>query len=177
MCRLAGPIRAGASSSTAEQRTLNPQVPGSNPGGRTTKVLVAALDAPRHTLLDGRHMLLGPDQRRDPEMAMVEAKIAKALKEHCGYKAIEAIPGVGPILGAVFAVEIGDVTRFPTPAHLVSWTGLTPRHRESDTEVRRQKITKEGPKLVRWAAIEAVSRTNGPSQSGRTGATSLSVAP
>ena len=26
----------GASSSTAEQRTLNPQVPGSNPGGRTS---------------------------------------------------------------------------------------------------------------------------------------------
>jgi Phage integrase family len=28
-------LYAGASSSTAEQRTLNPQVPGSNPGGRT----------------------------------------------------------------------------------------------------------------------------------------------
>jgi len=30
---------ARASSSTAEQRTLNPQVPGSNPGGRTTDEL------------------------------------------------------------------------------------------------------------------------------------------
>lgn len=33
----------------------------------------------------------------------------------------------------------------------------TPRHRESDEKVRRGKITKQGPVLVRWAAIEAVT--------------------
>ena len=36
--------------------------------------------------------------------------------------------------------------------------GLTPRHRESDTVVHRGHITKQGSKLVRWAAIEAVQR-------------------
>jgi hypothetical protein len=35
---------------------------------------------------------------------------------------------------------------------------LTPRHRESDTVVHRGHITKQGSKLVRWAAIEAVQR-------------------
>ena len=38
---------------------------------------------------------------------------------------------------AVFVAEIGDVTRFRPPAQLCSWAGLTPRHRESDTKVRR----------------------------------------
>src|SRR6478752_7171552 len=40
-----------------------------------------------------------------------------------------------------------------------SWTGLTPRHRESDTTARRGSITKQGFRLVRWAAIEAVQHT------------------
>jgi transposase len=52
----------------------------------------------------------------------------------------------------------GDVHRFTDPAHLCSWAGLTPRHRESDTVVHRGHITKQGSKAVRWAAIEAVQR-------------------
>ena len=68
---------------------------------------------------------------------------------------------MGPVLAAVFVAEIGDVTRFPTPDRLCSWAGLTPRHRESDTKVHRGPITKQGSKLVRWAAIEAISRNHG----------------
>lgn len=48
--------------------------------------------------------------------------------------------------------------RFTRPAQLCSWAGLTPRHRESDTKVRRGRITKQGSTLVRWAAVEAVQR-------------------
>jgi transposase len=65
------------------------------------------------------------------------------------------VPGVGPVLAAVFVAEIGDVHRFASAAHLASWAGLTPRHRESDTVVRRGPITKQGSTLVRWAAVEA----------------------
>jgi hypothetical protein len=36
---------------------------------------------------------------------------------------------------------------------------LTPRHRESDTTVDRGAITKQGSRLVRWAAVEALQRT------------------
>ena len=62
------------------------------------------------------------------------------------------------MLAAVFVAELGDVTRFPDPSHLASWAGLTPRHRESDTKVHRGHITKQGSRLVRWAAVEAVQR-------------------
>ena len=45
--------------------------------------------------------------------------------------------------------------RFTRPEKLTCWAGLTPRHRESDTTIRRGPITKQGSTLVRWAAIEA----------------------
>ena len=75
-----------------------------------------------------------------------------------GYTAVQTIPGIGPVLGAVFVAEIGDITRFPTPETLTCWAGMTPKHRESDTTVHRGKITKQGSRLVRWAAVESVQR-------------------
>jgi transposase len=92
------------------------------------------------------------------EINELTSTIAWHLRDHAGYHAIQAIPGVGPIIAAVFVAEIGDVHRFPTAAHLSSWCGLTPRHRESDTTVHRGAITKQGSKLVRWAAIEAAQK-------------------
>ena len=73
-----------------------------------------------------------------------------------GYVAVQQIPGIGPILAAVFVAEIGDVTRFGTAPQLACWAGLTPKHHESDTHVHRGRITKQGSRLVRWAAVESV---------------------
>src|SRR5262245_12817273 len=94
----------------------------------------------------------------DDHEARFAAMIAKRLDTHRGYQAIQQVPGIGPVLAAVFVAEIGDVGRFTDAAHLCSWAGLTPRHRESDTVVHRGHITKQGCKAVRWAAIEAVQR-------------------
>jgi transposase len=102
-----------------------------------------------------------PIERYGGEVAMLEREVNDVLDGHDGYHAIQAIPGVGPVLGAVFVAEIGDVTRFPSADKLTCWAGLTPRHRESDTTVHRGPITKQGSKLVRWAAIEAISRNKG----------------
>jgi transposase len=75
-----------------------------------------------------------------------------------GYTAVQTIPGIGPVLGAVLVAEIGDIHRFFTPEKLTCWAGMTPTHRESDTTVRRGRITKQGSRLVRWAAVESVQR-------------------
>src|SRR5262245_45517916 len=56
--------------------------------------------------------------------------VAGRLRTDPGYQAIQVIPGVGPILAAVFVAEIGDITRFHRPAQLASWAGLTPKHHE-----------------------------------------------
>jgi transposase len=97
----------------------------------------------------------------DRDIAIVDRAIRERLADHQGYRAIQAIHGVGPVLAAVFVAEIGDISRFKSPAQLCSWAGMTPRHRESDTKVRRGSITKQGSRLVRWAAVEAVSKNHG----------------
>jgi transposase len=74
------------------------------------------------------------------------------------YAAVQTIPGIGPILAAVFLAEIGDVHRFARAEQLTCWAGLTPKHHESDTHVHRGKITKQGSRLVRWAAVESVQK-------------------
>lgn len=97
----------------------------------------------------------------DREVVMIESEVRRQLKDHRGYRAIQAIDGVGPVFGAIFVAEIGDIGRFAGPAQLCSWAGLTPRHHESDTTVHRGSITKQGSRLVRWAAIEAVAKRRG----------------
>jgi transposase len=97
----------------------------------------------------------------DREIAMLEKETAPFFTGDLGYHAVQAIPGVGPVLAAVFVAEIGDIGRFTSARHLCSWAGLTPTHHESDEKVRRGHITKQGSRLVRWAAVEAVSRQRG----------------
>jgi transposase len=97
----------------------------------------------------------------DREVGSLEGQIHRQLRSHRGYQAIQAIDGIGPTIAAILVAEIGDVTRFRSAEALCSWAGLTPKHRESDTTVRRGRITKQGSRLVRWAVIEAVSRYHG----------------
>jgi transposase len=119
---------------------------------RLAKVPLGSAYAQRvHSLLELIDVLDGHEAR-------FAGLIAKRLDTDRGYQALQQIPGIGPVLAAVFVAEIGDVHRFTGPAQLCSWAGLTPRHRESDTVVHRGHITKQGSKLVRWAAIEAVQR-------------------
>jgi transposase len=97
----------------------------------------------------------------DHEITVLDRDIYLALRDDAGYNAVQDIYGVGEVFAAVFVAEIGDVTRFPNPKTLCSWAGLTPKHHESDLTVHRGRITKQGSRLVRWAAVEAVARYHG----------------
>ena len=97
----------------------------------------------------------------DGEIKQLDGRIHRRLKDDQGYQAIKQLSGVGRVHGAALVAEIGDVTRFPSPKYLCSWAGLTPRLRESDTTSHSGSITKQGSRLVRWTAVEAVSRYHG----------------
>jgi transposase len=94
----------------------------------------------------------------DFEIDVFARLVAGRLARDPDYAAVQTIPGIGPVLGAVMVAEIGDVHRFATAEKLTCWAGMTPKHHESDTTVHRGRITKQGSRLVRWAAIESVQR-------------------
>ena len=94
----------------------------------------------------------------DSEITRLEDQAAGLLGGDPGYAAILRLPGIGPVLGAVIAAEIGDITRFRTPGKLASWAGLTPRHHESDVKVIRGHVSKQGSRMLRWAVTEAIQR-------------------
>jgi transposase len=100
------------------------------------------------------------------EVTMLNEVIADLLAGHGGYRVIQQLPGIGPVLAAVIIAEIGDVSRFRTAAHLASWAGLTPKHRESDVTIIRGHVTKQGSRQLRWALIEAVQRARAGSWPG-----------
>ena len=117
-----------------------------------------ALDAPFHARVLSLRRLI---DAYTFEIDVLAKRTAGQLTRHRGFQAVQTIPGVGPVLGAVFVAEIGDVTRFSRAEKLCAWAGMTPRHRESDTKIHRGRITKQGNPLVRWAAVEAVQRLHG----------------
>jgi transposase len=117
-----------------------------------------ALDAPFHARVLSLRRLI---DAYTFEIDVLAKRTSGQLARHPGFQAVQTIPGIGPVLAAVFVAEIGDVHRFTRPQQLCSWAGMTPRHRESDTKVHRGRITKQGNPLVRWAAVEAVQRLHG----------------
>lgn len=73
------------------------------------------------------------------------------------------IPGFSIETAEVVLAEIGlDMSRFPTPQHLVSWARLTPQVRQSGTKRRGGKVSKGNPYLkgVLGTAAASAARTN-----------------
>jgi transposase len=83
--------------------------------------------------------------------------------------ALQALPGIGPVLGLTIRAEVGDITRFPDGPHLASYAGVVPRVRQSGN--RRPwtgPLTKHGSPTLRWALIEAAMHgTKRPDPVGR----------
>jgi transposase len=97
----------------------------------------------------------------DTQVEEYQRVIHDWLADDVGYRAIQALDGIGPTIAAILVAEIGDITRFSNAGQLCSWAGLTPKHRESDTIAHRGHVTKQGSTLVRWAVIEAISHVKG----------------
>src|SRR3954467_2321165 len=134
-----------------------------SPGGQDLLARVALTPESRARVDSALRLITGLDF----EVELFGRLVTNRLRRDRGYLAIQAIPGVGPVLAAVFVAEIGDIARFARPEQLASWAGLTPKHHESDTTVHRGPITKQGSRLVRWAAVEAVQRVGGHTRLGQ----------
>jgi hypothetical protein len=61
------------------------------------------------------------------------------------------------VLGYTIAAEIGALERFASPAKLVGYSGLCPRVYQSGDSDRRGRLTKHGPRYLRWTLMEAAT--------------------
>lgn len=65
---------------------------------------------------------------------------------------ILSIPGIGYTLGATIVAEIGNISRFPSPAKLLAFAGLEPSIYQSGKFVPSSgKMVKRGSPFLRWA--------------------------
>ncbi len=96
------------------------------------------------------------------EITALEVDTARRLKDNTEYRALLTIGGVGPVMAAIFVAEIGDVHRFGTADQLACWAGLTTRVDSSDKRTRYGHVSKQGSRLLRWAAVEGCQRAREP---------------
>ncbi len=102
----------------------------------------------------------------DNEIDALDVELDRRLKTHPGYRNLLKVKGIGPVLAAVFVVEIGDITRFGTPDQLACWAGFTPRH-----------LSPTGPydavtsarKAAHWSAGRRSRPSSASARSGRQG--------
>lgn len=100
------------------------------------------------------------------ELGRAEREIAKAASASAEIRRLMTIPGVDVIAAATLMAAIGEISRFPTPRHLVGYLGLHPRSRQSGAKAPRHGGTsKEGPRAARHVLGQAAwsaARTPGP---------------
>lgn len=74
----------------------------------------------------------------------------------------QEIPGVGPITAASFIAALGDIGRFPSSAHVVSYLGLAPSSWDTGDRVIHGHITKRGNPEARSMMVEAAHHASRP---------------
>jgi transposase len=94
-------------------------------------------------------------------ISQIDATVGKTLAPiHESARLLTTLPGVSQVTAQVLVAEIGvDMARFPSAAHLVSWTGLCPRSDESAGKRRSTRVRKGATWLktalvtAAWAAV------------------------
>jgi transposase len=78
-------------------------------------------------------------------------RVDPAIEAQCALRTVDRldeIPGISVGIAQVILAEIGtDMSRFPTPEHLVSWAKLCPRTIQSGPVTRAGKTSKGNPYL------------------------------
>lgn len=91
--------------------------------------------------------------------AACERKLLAGLQQHARLRErverLKTIPSVGPVLALTWALEVGEVERFPSQAQAVSYCGLCSAQRSSAGKERRGPLSKQRNKHLQATLIEA----------------------
>jgi transposase len=146
-------------------RNLEPRPPMSDVFGPKGRAWLAQrpLPEPEREMVEGclRHL-----DFLDQELAVLDRSLAQRVLASEEMLRLLQLPGVSAVTAATLMAAIGDISRFPTPRHLVGYMGLNPRVRQSGAgPAKHGRISKHGPGAVRAVLVEAAwvaSRSAGP---------------
>ena len=83
-----------------------------------------------------------------------EAELAQRATQRPEAQRLLQVAGFGAATAVMFLGQVGPVDRFPSPHHLVSYSGLDPRVQQSGEKCRTGSITKAGRTPLRWLMVE-----------------------
>jgi transposase len=138
--------------------------------GRLKKKRAELVEALRGRVTDHHRFLLklhlDTIEMLEAQIQQIDERLGGALEPFRGaVEQLTTIPGVGELMAKVLVAEIGtNMTRFPTPAQLVSWAGLCPRTDESAGKKRSTRIRRASP----WLRTSLVQAAWGAARSKRT---------
>ena len=146
-------------------RNLKPRAPMSDLFGVKGRVWLAEQELPEHE----REMIAACLRHLDfldHELSLLDKDVARRVLASEEMLRLLQLPGVSATTAATLMAAIGDISRFPTPRHLVGYLGLNPRVRQSGSgPAKHGRISKHGPGAVRAVLVEAAwvaARSTGP---------------
>ena len=120
-------------------------------------------------LLEERSKQLPPETRHAAEEQLkvldeveeriedAEKRIAQIVSQTPEMQLLKTLPGFGPILSIVAALEIGKIERFGRPEQLASYSGTVPRIHSSGGKTRFGKTCPDVNRYLKHAFIEAAN--------------------
>ncbi len=93
----------------------------------------------------------------DEQITAFEKRTKELFADTLELQLVRTLPGVGFILGTVIALEVGDVSRFPSAHHLASYAGTTPRVHSSGGKTRYGQLRNDVNRYLKFAFGEAAN--------------------
>ena len=97
----------------------------------------------------------------------LDTKIKEAFSRHPQAEVILSLPGMGPQLGAEFAIAVGDLSTFRDAGHLAAYAGLAPVPRDSGRisgNLHRPKRYNRRLRRVFYMSALSSLKTTGPNR-------------
>lgn len=101
--------------------------------------------------------MLGQLDALSQQLEQFEQRLKELVQVTLEMQRLMSLPGVGVILAATIALEIGEVERFACAERLASYAGTTPRVHASGDRVRYGRTRPDVNRYLKWAFAEAAN--------------------
>jgi transposase len=98
---------------------------------------------------------LGVVEQLGTAIETIEKRVMKEVKRSKGFRMLQTVPGIGPILGMTIVLETVDIARFKTAGDFASYCRCVDTARSSNGKKKGRNNGKCGNQYLAWAFVEA----------------------